>query len=161
MNKRGFCESIAAKLRDNDITKTVPAERHTFRISDENGNTSKFIVKKSDRKVTFSTEDILAFTNAAMEVIEEALREGDKIVFHGFATLELKFRDARRQRHPATGEIIEIPPHYVPRFSFGDRLRTCARVYELNHEGDFDDKLKAKCDNNPDKLEDDEDDGID
>lgn len=157
MNKSVFCEKVAAKLKEEEARKAVPAERHTFRISDENGNTSKFVVKKSDRTIGYNIDDVKVIVNAGLEVIEDALKAGERVYFQGFGALELKYREGRMIRHPGTGENVEVPGHYVPKFAFGDRLRTCARVFEQfngNAEDDESSSIMAEYNNTDDIIDD-------
>ena len=64
----------------------------------------------------------LALT-AALEVITEALVEGDKVQLIGFGTFETKKREAREGRNPRTGETIKVPASKAPVFKAGKALK--------------------------------------
>ena len=60
--------------------------------------------------------------NAFIDVVTEALKEGDKVQLMGFGTFEVKERAARTGRKPSTGETIEIPAKKIPGFKAGKGL---------------------------------------
>ena len=61
--------------------------------------------------------------NAFIDVVTEALKEGDKVQLMGFGTFEVKERAARTGRKPSTGETIEIPAKKIPGFKAGNGLK--------------------------------------
>ena len=61
--------------------------------------------------------------NAFIDVVTEALKEGDKVQLMGFGTFEVKERAARVGRKPSTGETIEIPAKKIPGFKAGKGLK--------------------------------------
>ena len=73
------------------------------------------IAEKSDLTKKQAEAALAAFT----EVVEEALKEGDKVQLMGFGTFEIKERAARTGRKPSTGESIEIPAKKSPSFKAG------------------------------------------
>ena len=64
-----------------------------------------------------------AVLSAAMDVIMEALAEGDKVTLVGFGTFEARQRQAREGRNPSTGEAIKIPATIAPAFSAGKAFK--------------------------------------
>ena len=64
-----------------------------------------------------------AALNATIEVIEEALRGGEKVVLVGFGTFEVRNRAARKGRNPQTSKEIEIPASKAPVFKAGKSLK--------------------------------------
>ena len=57
--------------------------------------------------------------NAFIDVVTEALKEGDKVQLIGFGTFEVKERAARVGHKPGTGETIEIAAKKTPVFRAG------------------------------------------
>lgn len=57
--------------------------------------------------------------NAAIDAIQEAVANGDKVTLVGFGTFEARKRQAREGRNPSTGKPIQIPATTVPAFSAG------------------------------------------
>ena len=60
---------------------------------------------------------------AVLDVIQDALSRGDKVVLTGFGSWEVRDRSARTGRNPQTGEEIEIAATRVPVFKAGKTLR--------------------------------------
>ena len=61
--------------------------------------------------------------SAVLEIIEEALKNGDKVQIMGFGSFEVKERAARIGRNPRTKESIEIPASKTPVFKAGKALK--------------------------------------
>ena len=64
-----------------------------------------------------------ASVNAFVEVITEALQEGDKIQLVGFGSFEVRKRAARKGRNPQTKEEIKRPASKAPVFKAGKALK--------------------------------------
>ena len=60
---------------------------------------------------------------AVVDVITEALIQGDKVQLVGFGSFEVKSRAARTGRNPHTKEEIQIPASKVPVFKAGKALK--------------------------------------
>lgn len=67
--------------------------------------------------------------NAVLDVIQHAVADGDKVSITGFGAFEMVHKPARTARNPSTGEPIEVPESWVPRFRPG------ADFKELVNEG--------------------------
>lgn len=55
--------------------------------------------------------------------ISEALAQGDKVMFPGFGTLEVRDRAAKEGRNPQTGETIQVPARKAVAFKAGKTLK--------------------------------------
>ena len=64
-----------------------------------------------------------ASVNAFVDVITEALRDGDKVQLVGFGSFEVRKRAARKGRNPQTKEEIKIPASKAPVFKAGKALK--------------------------------------
>ncbi len=64
-------------------------------------------------------KEIDAIISATLEVIQDALVDGDKVTLVGFGTFEVRERQAREGRNPSTGATIQIPATKVPAFAPG------------------------------------------
>ena len=53
---------------------------------------------------------------AVIDVISDALVQGDKVQLIGFGTFETRERAAREGRNPQTGAVIEIPAKKLVKF---------------------------------------------
>lgn len=134
MNRKEFVRGITSYLRNNNLRKAVSLPKQIFHISDNEGNTKDFIVRKTDKTVLYTVEDIEAIIDAFINVISDALKRGESISIRGFGTFGLKYRKPRATKKLGTNEWIDIDARYVPKFSFGNDLRMCAKLYELSLE---------------------------
>ncbi len=64
-----------------------------------------------------------ANVNAFVDVVTEALTEGDKVQLVGFGSFEVRKRAARKGRNPQTKEEIKIPASKAPVFKAGKALK--------------------------------------
>ena len=64
-----------------------------------------------------------ASVNAFVEVVTDALKEGDKVQLVGFGSFEVRKRAARKGRNPQTKEEIRIPASKAPVFKAGKALK--------------------------------------
>lgn len=53
------------------------------------------------------------FIEALQQVVVEAVAGGDEVKLTGFAAFTPSVRTARTQRHPKTGEMIDVPEKNV------------------------------------------------
>lgn len=74
-------------------------------------------------KVNVTKKEADAVLTALLETIQEAVAEGDKVTLVGFGTFEVRERQAREGRNPATGQVIQIPATKVPAFSAGKQFK--------------------------------------
>ena len=70
-----------------------------------------------------SKKDADAAITALVDVITEALKEGEKVQLVGFGTFELRKRSARTGHNPRTQEPMEIGEAIVPVFKAGKILK--------------------------------------
>ena len=132
MNRKELVRRIASKMREKNIRKPVPMPKQVLHISDDEGNQKDFILRKSDKNVLFTINDVEAMLDTCLEVIGESIKHGEPVSIHGFGSLGLKYIKERAMKHVGTGEDVVAPARYIPRFSFGNDLRMCAKVYELS-----------------------------
>lgn len=81
------------------------------------------LVRAVAEKSGLRVKDSEAAINAFIEVVTEALKNGDSVEIRGFGTFFMKERAARVARNPKTGEKIEVPPKLVPAFKPGKDLK--------------------------------------
>ena len=77
------------------------------------------IAAKTGETKKATDETVKAF----VEVVTEALAEGDKVQLVGFGTFEVRERAARTGKNPQTGEALEIPASKAPAFKAGKALK--------------------------------------
>jgi DNA-binding protein HU-beta len=87
------------------------------------------VMTKSDlvaaiaEKAGIRKKDAEAALNAFIEVVTEALKNGDKVEIRGFGTFLMKERAPRTARNPRTGEKVEVPAKLSPAFKPGKDLK--------------------------------------
>lgn len=155
MVRSELVQRVGNALREKDIRKPISFQKKVFHITDDEGNTSDFVIKKTNKGVLYTNDDVNAIIGACVDVIEDALKHGEEISFRGFGTLGLHYRKPRSTKHPETGEYVDVPGRYLPKFNFGNELRMCAKVYELSLNGE---EVPERCE---DILADDEDGELD
>ena len=134
MNKKELISKITDTLRTNNVRKPISSPKKVFHISDDEGNSKDFIVKSVNKSVLYNSDDVSAVLDTCLEVITESIKQGESIYIHGFGTLGLHKRAARKTKHPETGKMIDVDARYVPKFQFGNILRMAAKIYELNKD---------------------------
>ena len=68
-------------------------------------------------------KDITLILSTALDVIQDVVAEGDKVVLVGFGAFEPRDRQAREGHNPRTGEKMEIAAARVPAFSAGKQFK--------------------------------------
>ena len=81
------------------------------------------LIAQIAEKSGLSRKDAEKAFNALTETITETLKAGDKVQIMGFGTFEVKVREERTGRNPATGESIKIPASKSPVFKAGKKFR--------------------------------------
>ena len=83
---------------------------------------AEFVTKMAEKTETKKVDAEKA-VNAFIEIVTEALKVGDKVVFTGFGSFEITERAAKEGRNPATGEKIQIKASKAPKFKAGKGLK--------------------------------------
>ena len=81
------------------------------------------LIAKVAEQANMTKKDTERFVNAFIDVVQNALAEGDTVSILGFGTFLSGERPAREGRNPRTGEAIQIPASRVPVFRPGRGLR--------------------------------------
>lgn len=81
------------------------------------------LVAKIAEKSELTKKDAEKALNAFIEVVQEALKNGDKVQLVGFGTFEVRERAERKGRNPQTREEITIPASKAPIFKAGKALK--------------------------------------
>jgi DNA-binding protein HU-beta len=129
-----------AVLRENNARKPVSIPKQVFHISDDEGNSKDFPVKKIDKSVLYTTDDVEVMLDALIQVIEEALKNGESVAVHGFGKLSLAWRKEHTVKNVLDGKPVTIEGFYTPKFYVGNDLKRCAQIYEQKLK---DEELKA------------------
>jgi len=85
-------------------------------------NKSEFlraVAEKSGATLKATTE----FYEAYVEVVEKAMKKGEKVQLVGFGTYEAKKRPARTAKNPQTGKAVKVPACKAPTLKFGKAFK--------------------------------------
>ncbi len=85
-------------------------------------NKSEFVKAIAD-KAGYTIKDVNTFVDAYLEVVKEALIDGEKISLVGFGTYEVKEVAEKQGVNPATGEKITIAACKKPVLKFSSALK--------------------------------------
>lgn len=140
MNKKGLVESIYNKLKEANYRKTFVAPRHTFHVSDDDGNCCDFNVRQVDKSVAFSQKDVSAFLDAYVDAVEEALKNGEEVFLYGFGSFAPHYRSGRTTTMPGLPGEFTVESCYVPRFAPGRRLKLATKLWGVSKEDSKDSK---------------------
>lgn len=134
MYKKDLISRTTELLHLKDSRKKVRPIKTTFHISDDEGNTSDFVITKNAKSILFTTADVERILDSAFDVIIESLKNGEEVFISGFGTFNVHKRAERVVRHPDTGELVTIDAHYTTKFTPGSDLKLAAKIYELSTE---------------------------
>ena len=68
-------------------------------------------------------KDVELAVKHLLEVMSDALADGERIEIRGFGSFSLHYRPPRLGRNPKTGEAVALSGKYVPHFKPGKDLR--------------------------------------
>lgn len=85
-------------------------------------NKAEFVnaLAKKLRLTKAQSED---FLDAALDVIQKTVSQGEEVKLVGFGTFSRLNKKARVGRNPKTGQVVEIPHTKVPRFRPGKEFK--------------------------------------
>ena len=89
--------------------------------------TKSDFVEKLAAKADLSKKDAAAALDAFLDVVTEALADGESVQFTGFGKFYVQQREAREGINPQTKAKIQIAATTVPKFSAGTALKNSVR----------------------------------
>lgn len=81
------------------------------------------LVEAVAEKAGLTKADATRALDATLEVIKDALVQGDKVPLVGFGTFSVSKRAAREGRNPRTGETVQIAARNSVSFKAGSALK--------------------------------------
>lgn len=69
------------------------------------------------------SRDVELAVKHLLEIMSDALSDGERIEIRGFGSFSLHYRPPRMGRNPKTGEAVALAGKYVPHFKPGKDLR--------------------------------------
>ena len=80
------------------------------------------LTSKIAESAGLSKVDAKKALEAALEIITDAVKAGDKVSLIGFGTFSTSVRPARQGKNPRTGEVLTIPEKTIVKFKAGSDL---------------------------------------
>lgn len=144
MNRKELVRNAVNRLRMFGATKKIQTQKHVFHISDDYGNTRDFTVKREEKDIPFTSDDVEIILEALLGETLEALKHGDCVSIHGFGSLGVKYHKPKKSKMVGSDDWIDIDGGYKPCFSAGKDLKIASKLYELSEIDDIsDDIIKA------------------
>ncbi|NIK38027.1 integration host factor subunit beta [Xanthomonas arboricola] len=84
---------------------------------------SELIEILARRQAHLKADDVDLAVKSLLEMMGQALSDGDRIEIRGFGSFSLHYRPPRLGRNPKTGESVALPGKHVPHFKPGKELR--------------------------------------
>ncbi|HVY53565.1 MAG TPA: integration host factor subunit beta [Gammaproteobacteria bacterium] len=84
---------------------------------------SQLIAELSKQLSYIPEKDIMLGVNQILNIMGDALSNGDRIEIRGFGSFSLHYRPPRKAHNPKTGEKLMTEPKYAAHFKPGKELR--------------------------------------
>jgi DNA-binding protein HU-beta len=84
-------------------------------------------IKAVAERTGMSQKETKLTVDAALDVITEALKDGQKVTLTGFGTFEVRQRQEREGVNPQTRAKIKIPATKTPGFSASSTLKEAVK----------------------------------
>lgn len=84
---------------------------------------SDLIEALAARQQHLAANDVELAVKSLLQLMSQALANGDRIEIRGFGSFSLHFRPPRVGRNPKTGDAVALPGKHVPHFKPGKELR--------------------------------------
>ncbi len=111
---------VAAVRTENDKDQTAGR----FRVDGERSMTKSELIELIAAKQShLPAKDVELAVKQILEIMSDALAQGQRIEIRGFGSFSLHFRPPRQGRNPKTGETVALAGKYVPHFKPGKDLR--------------------------------------
>lgn len=130
MKKDEVVSLVREALEQTNTRKSVSIPKQEFTITDDEGQSKKFAIKRADKEVLYTNADVKNVIDMLIEVLLEAMRNGESVYLPKFGTICPHYREARRARIPNSRQWCDIPPKYVPKLKFSKAMVDAAREWE-------------------------------
>ena len=100
------------------------SKRGVSRVDGERSMTKSELIELIAAKQShLPAKDVELAVKQVLEIMSDALAQGQRIEIRGFGSFSLHFRPPRQGRNPKTGETVALAGKYVPHFKPGKDLR--------------------------------------
>ena len=81
------------------------------------------IINEISKKMELSKTDVEKVISCFFDTIKSSLKENENVKLIGFGTFSSNKRKAKSGRNPQTGETINIPARFYPKFKPGREFK--------------------------------------
>ena len=100
------------------------SKRGVLRVDGERSMTKSELIELIAAKQNhLPAKDVELAVKQILEIMSDALAQGQRIEIRGFGSFSQHFRPPRQGRNPKTGETVALAGKYVPHFKPGKDLR--------------------------------------
>jgi DNA-binding protein HU-beta len=85
------------------------------------------LVERVAKEASITKRQSAQVLQAILDSVQEALQQGQQVTLMGFGTFGVRSRNARKGRHPRTGQEMWLPADRKPTFKAGKGLRHAVR----------------------------------
>src|SRR4051794_31332371 len=83
---------------------------------------SELILKIADQNPHLYEQDAADIVNAILDMVADALAQGDRVELRGFGVFTAKRRSARPGRNPRSGAVVSVSEKVVPTFKMSREM---------------------------------------
>jgi len=106
------------------LDEVKDSKRGVSRVDGERSMTKSELIELIAAKQShLPAKDVELAVKQILEIMSDALAQGQRIEIRGFGSFSLHFRPPRQGRNPKTGETVALAGKYVPHFKPGKDLR--------------------------------------
>ena len=91
------------------------------------------LIKQLTEKFNYTKKAATTLVDDFTEIILDNMEMGNTVNIYGFGIFDILERAARSCPNPQTGERVEVPKHWIPRFYPGGRMRRAVKIWEDNN----------------------------
>lgn len=92
------------------------------------------LIKQLMGKFNYTKKAATTLVDDFCEIVVDNLEMGNTVNIYSFGTFDILERAARSCPNPQTGERVEVPEHWIPRFYPGSRLKRAVKLWEDNNK---------------------------
>ena len=92
------------------------------------------LIEQLVKKHGYTKKAATSIVDDFVDIVLDNLSEGNTVSIRNFGCFDILERKARSCPNPQTGEKVEIPAHWVPRFYPGNRMRLVVKMWEDNNK---------------------------
>lgn len=90
------------------------------------------LIEQLVKKHGYTKKAATSIVDDFVDIVLDNLSDGNTVSIRNFGCFDILERKARSCPNPQTGEKVDIPAHWVPRFYPGNKMRLVVKMWEDN-----------------------------